>query len=195
MALPKQIIILRHVEKDVEKKSNKGASKAGLARANYLADFLLTENPYFSKPDIIYCFNKHQEFNRSVQAMMPTIKIGKYPPECINLKYNNDEEDTNKMILSLFDKENADKVILICWEHKIIPYLVKTIGKILDTSFKDFKSWNNNPPKDKDQLDNYSLIVVIDIKNKSLIGINQSNNFSDDESFLYPDKVKVLFKM
>jgi len=195
MSLPKQIIILRHVEKDADKKSNKGASKAGLARANYLADFLLGENPFFSRPDIIYCFNKHNEFNRSVQAMMPTIKIGHYPPECVNLEYNNDEEETNKMIASLFSKENSGKVVLICWEHKIIPYIVKSIGKIINTNFKEFKSWNNNPPKDKDQPDNYSLTVVINTTTKELIGINQSNKFSPDESVLHPDKVGVLFKM
>ena len=55
--LPKQIIICRHVNKPRDK-SCKGASKAGLARAIYLAGFFTTPNKAFNRVDQIYCFNK-----------------------------------------------------------------------------------------------------------------------------------------
>jgi hypothetical protein len=202
--LPKQIIICRHIDKVTtgKHKDDSGGSKKGLARANYLADFFLTSNPCFNRPDMIYAFSKKKEdYNRSIQAMTPLFKIGQYKPEQFNTQYNDSEGGSQKMIDSLFSPTNAGKTLLLCWEHTILPEIVREIGKRLNPDkhlFKDFKVWNINPTKGKDDTDLYSMVVIINVETSSLIGINQSNDFTVDDSELRPDKksyTHILYKM
>lgn len=194
--LPKCIILLRHSDKP--KKDEYGCSKRGLARANYLAKYFLTENKYFTKPDVIYAFRKNGRpdvlLNRSVQTVTPLYYAGQYKPEQLITLYDNTEKETSKMLEDMFHPKNAGKVILCCWEHKMLPVIVKHIGKIIDKPFKEFVSWNMKPKKADDST-LFNMSVIIDIENKSLIGLEQSDKFSDDESYLYDSPIKELFKM
>ena len=202
--LPKQIILCRHVEKGKDK-SKLGACVRGLARANYIAGMFLTPNPIFETPNMIYVFQKKNrkdpKLNRSMQSAAPLIQAGHYKSEQVNSEFENDDKGTLKMIDSMFSPNNAGKVILCFWEHKILPKIVREIGKRMDKDkpvFKDFLEWNEKPWKGKDDPDLYSLTIVINIASTSLVGINQSNNYSKDGSMLYPDDKswsKILFKM
>jgi hypothetical protein len=209
--LPKQLIVIRHGEKNKSAKSkdNPGCSKAGLARANYLADFFLTPNSIFQKPDIIYVFQKTKKpdplLNRSVQLATPLIKIGQYQPNQVNSEFDDGKGDTTKMVNDIFSPSNAGKVVLCIWEHSEIPNIIQEAGKIIAAAqghskplFSHFKGWNLDPTKAKDDGDLYSLTVVINTATSNLVAINQSNNFSKDESVLNPDPTsftKILFSM
>lgn len=203
--LPKQIILCRHIDKGKDK-SKPGASVRGLARANYIAGMFLTPNPIFEVPTMIYVFRKKNRkgdklLNRSMQSAAPLIQAGHYKPEQVNSEFDNSDADTLKMIDNMFSAHNSGKVIICFWEHKILPKIVREIGKRMGKDkpvFKDFCEWNEKPWKGKDDPDLYSLTVVINIGTASLIGINQSNNYSKDGSMLYAEPstfTNILFKM
>ena len=196
--LPKQIYIIRHAEKEKNPKFF-GCSKRGLARSLFLAGFFLTPSELIFKPDLIYCFNKHKNKNRSVQTATPLYKIGQYKPEQLNTQFNNDEEDTAKMLDSMFHPDNAGKIILCIWEHKIIPRIIRSIGDRLGIrSFSDFKVWSQKPWKGKDDRSLFSLVIIIETASKVLVACSQGDNFTKDESELLSDAKtlgKILFKM
>jgi hypothetical protein len=193
--LPKQIIIVRHAEKERDDHDAEGASKKGLARANYVASLFLTPNPAFEKPDIIYAFqkkhNKEPLLNRSVQLALPLVNVGRYEvPVQFNTQFEDTPKETVKMIESVFAESNAQKVVLIIWEHAMIPHIVREIGARFQPHkplFKDFKSWSLAPEKKKDDPELYSLILVLDSTLQTLTAYNQSNDFSKDDSMLFPD--------
>lgn len=198
---PKQVIICRHIEKDLKHKDYPGGSKEGLARANYLADLFLNPSPLFNRPDIIYAFNKKGGLlNRSYQAVAPLIKIGQYKVDQVNVQFTDDKEGTSQMIESMFSSTNEGKSIICVWEHSQIPLIIQQIGKRISPDkpvFQDFKEWSLKPWKGKEDDDLYSMVIVIDIASKSLIAFNQSNNFSVDRSVLLPEEgvPKILYKM
>ena len=90
----KQIIIIRHGEKTSDKQFY-GLSQQGLIRSLYLVDYfnnpkVINNEQAYNKPDLIYCFNKHNCINRSKQLMQPLIDSGiPYNSNFIKLDRNN----------------------------------------------------------------------------------------------------------
>ena len=198
--LPREIIIIRHGEK-TEDKNFFGLSQKGLARSIYLLDYFtnpveINGKHVYNKPDIIYCFNKHDGLNRSKQLMQPLIDSG----IVYNIESNNDKKGTEQMVDDLFNDKNKDLTLLVCWEHTIIPDLVQMIGKKISGNkniYKKFKYWSTDPAKGKHgESDNslYSLTVVIDPLNHTLRCVNQSDNFNKACSLLKKaDKYQIGF--
>lgn len=150
----------------------------------------------YNKPDLIYCFNKHNCVNRSKQLMQPLIDTG-IPHNC---KFNDTDKDTEAIVEELFNASNDSKTLLICWEHKSIPLLIQLIGdKIAKNTFKNFKYWATNPQnpgngKNDDSL--YSMTVIINYDNNTLKCINQSDDFDKKVTVLKPaDKYTVQYSI
>jgi hypothetical protein len=192
-SFPKQIIVIRHAEKDEHEHDNPGASKRGLARANYLADFFLTPNSVFQKPTMIYAFQKKKSklplLNRSVQLVLPLLQKGQYLPSQFNTDFDDNDADTLSMVENVFQSKNAANVVLIVWEHTQIPNILQEIGKRIHVKsrFHDMRVWSETPWKGKEDSNLYSLTCVVDLQTERLTAINQSNHFSKDDSFLFPD--------
>jgi hypothetical protein len=192
--LPKQIIVIRHGEKPSDDK-NPNLSIKGVARSKYLIDYFL--NPViegaYNKPDIIYVYNIHKGANRSRELMQPLIDL-KIP---YNMDYDDSKKGTHDLVKDVFSKHNDNKTVLICWEHNIIPDIINEIGdNIKKNLFDKFRSWSNNPTGKKGDDDLYSLTIIIDPHNKQLIGINQSDDFSEDHTILNKlSSYNIIFKM
>src|SRR5437868_1396817 len=189
MTLPKQIYIIRHGEKP-DDRSIPDLSIQGLARAHYLINYWKNQN--LPNPDIIYCFrNGHGLRNRSNQVMTPLSIIHNIK---INSEFKDDKEE--KEMVDHVMKNNANQIVLICWEHNNIPLVVKFIYDILAEQDIDknimknnLKYWSLDPEngvtvksKSKSKSpendhDLYSLTLSIDVESKQLTGLSQSNNF------------------
>lgn len=195
---PKQIIICRHGEKPKDTHFF-GLSQKGLARSAYLIEYFadpikINKIEMYNKPDKIYCFSTHDGINRSKQLMQPLIDAHNIP---VNTEYNNHKHGTTQLVDELFTPDNDNLTILICWEHNIIPELIQQIGEKIDNAdFNKIKYWSSNPEKIHTDDDAYSLTFVIEPSAKSLIIVNQSDDFSKDDSKLKKlDKYKVLFTL
>lgn len=200
--LPKQIIIIRHGEKPNDKDFF-GLSQQGLARSKYLVDYfsnpiIIDGRQMFERPQMIFCFDVHDGINRSRQLMQPLIDTG--IPFVDNI--NNGKNGTSELVDKIFDDEYENKTLLICWEHKIIPFMVNEIGKKLNNDkFNDFKFWaidpkNGNKHKHDDEL--YSMTIIIDplTKTNTLNCIDQSNDFGKNNAVLKKiKKYVVLFSL
>jgi hypothetical protein len=201
MSLPKQIILCRHVEKPSDS-SDPNCSRKGEARAEYLAQFFLTPNGTFNRPDFIYAFHKKSSGldNRSFEGVEPLIQIGDFTPSQINTSFDDGLTQSLAMIADLLQNRKG-QTVLVCWEHKILPQLIQAIGKSIaggESIFQNFRSWNANPrdAKNDDQL--YSLTIVIDVAQKQLAAISQSNDFDKKTDKFIPDPKafsKILFTM
>jgi len=193
----KQIIIIRHGEKPKDKDCF-GLSQKGLARSAYLVDYFadpvsVKGHVMYNKPDKIYCFDEHTGINRSKQLMQPLIDSHHIPYNC---EYNDHTSGTTQMVNNIFTND-ANLIILICWEHNIIPELIQLIGKHIDCSnFDKFKCWSDTPEKGKTDEDEYGLTIVINPEDKSLIMIDQSNDFSKNDQLLKKlDNYKIIYKL
>jgi hypothetical protein len=198
--LPKQIILCRHVEKPKDP-ANHGASRKGEARAQYLAQFFLTPNTTFNKPDFIYAFTKKASGldNRSYEAMEPLIKIGTYDSDKVNTTFGDSKSDSLSMISDVL-KNHGGETVLICWEHNVLPMMIQSIGQHIssDDVFHEFQSWNANPSKTETDNELYSLTIVIDVPRKCLTAISQSDNYdSKQDKFIFDANSfsRILFKM
>jgi len=199
--MPKEIIVIRHGEKPKDKK-DQNLSTEGVARSHYLVDYFLhpvvdaNNKPYYDVPQLIYVFNKHKNQNRSAELAKFLIDSG-IPS---NANFNDDKKDTLAMVDDLFKSENDDKTLLVIWEHTLIPFLIQAIGsKIKKNLFHNFNYWSVDPingKKGKDDGHLYSMTVVIDPKNKSAIGVQQSDDFNSTGTVLtdIPEH-KILFTL
>jgi hypothetical protein len=175
---PKKIYIIRHGEKPDE--DSHDLSIQGVARAHYLTDYWV--NQHVPNPDIIYCFKKNGTENRSDQLMVPLSYKYNIP---INSNYT-DKKDEDKLVEDVLSN-NADKIVLICWEHNNIPLIVKLIydklskKNVMNTAFQ---YWSTDPKNGvsggKNDSSLYSLTLLIDTESLVLTGSNQSDNFMDD---------------
>lgn len=197
MKLPKQILIIRHGEKPKDKNFF-GLSQQGLARSKYLVDYftnpiVIKGEQMYEKPEMIFCFDVHDGINRSRQLMQPLIDTG--IPYDDNM--NDGKEGTSQLIEEILSEKYENKIVLVCWEHKIIPFLINEIGKKLNNnSFKDFKYWAADPKngvKGTDDSDLYSMTVVIDPVANTLKCLNQSTRFDNNDRVL--KKAKEYFVM
>jgi hypothetical protein len=203
---PRQIIIIRHGEKPRDK-DNFGLSQQGFARSKYLVDYftdpvIINGKQMYQRPQMIYCFNTHDGVNRSRQSMQPLIDTGiQYDDELSNGK-----SGTQSLVDQIFDDKNQNKTILVCWEHKIIPFLVEEIGKRMSKNenqnknrFKDFNFWALDPKNgEKGENDHslYSMTVIIDLTENTLQCINQSTDFNKNSQVLKKEKdYHILFSL
>ena len=195
---PKKIYIIRHGEKP-DDEDIPDLSIQGVTRAHYLIDYWTKQN--VPNPDIIYCFrNKHGIRNRSYELMTPL-------SEKYKIKVNSDFRDKadEKVLVDHVMSNNADKIVLICWEHKNISFIIKSIYDILTKNNnidKKIKYWSLDPSrgvnyksdKFEDDHELYSLTIMIDVESRLLTGLSQSNIFIND-TFLKEQPINILFSI
>ncbi len=124
-AQPRQVCIIRHAEKPLE---GNHLSLAGRERAAALVPLFL-ESPElleFRLPVAIYAQSQKKETSslRAIETVKPLAESLKLT---INEKFNRDQ--FREMVADvLHNSAYKDRMVLICWEHKIIPEIVKALG-------------------------------------------------------------------
>jgi len=124
-ATPAKVIIIRHGEKPIE---GNELSVQGCERAYLLPNFF----KQWSQFAAIYAQqpNGKKSSLRPIQTVTPTAL--KY-----NLKINNSfrRDEYEKMTVDLLDNTNFDgKVIIVSWEHTLIPKIAEGLGVRLNAS-------------------------------------------------------------
>jgi hypothetical protein len=190
MTSPRYVLVIRHVDKDTDHPDFQGASKAGLARANFWGRYFSSPRLALPRPEFIYAFNvKGSLVNRAVQAVNPLIDIAHIP---LSTDYTNSAKQTEAMALAAMSR--PDNCVLIVWEHHLLPSVVQKIGDVIakrqnlsSNPFSKFRGWCITPWTGAVDDDLYSLLLLIDTEKATITAWNQSNHFSDDASFLFPD--------
>lgn len=125
IAVPAQIIIVRHGEKPV---GSNELSIRGQERAAALRPYLLGTQAllHYGPPVAIYAQKPDSEDPslREIQTCIPTAKALHIK---INTQYTHEQSsELAKAILE--NSAYANKSVLICWEHHAIPALVHSLG-------------------------------------------------------------------
>jgi len=148
-ATPAQILLIRHAEKpDI----GNGLSENGLKRAQELRSYF-ENNPAVTKfgtPVAIYAM-KPKDAEGSIRPIQTVTPLA----NDLGLKIHADylREDIQSLSHDILSNSDYDgKMVLICWEHKIIPDIVVALGvnsRPQDWSDSDFWTvfeinYNNN---------------------------------------------------
>jgi len=128
IATPKQIVILRHGEKEthnlVEEQYNV-LSKKGIERAKKLANYFF-KKPKFLKGKINYLFACTP---RTLQTISYTSRKLKIPVSTFFALTKKDiHRATREVTQELKKKIYDDKTVVITWSHKAIPVLANMLG-------------------------------------------------------------------
>ena len=125
LATPAQILIIRHAEKPAD---GIHLSPEGEQRAAALVEYF-EKNPDVTKygtPAAIYAIQPKDD-DSSVRSIETVTPLAKALGIAIKTPFNKDEvKDLAKEILA--DKNYDGKMVLICWDHKMIPELAKKLG-------------------------------------------------------------------
>ncbi|MFI5361409.1 MAG: histidine phosphatase family protein [Elusimicrobiota bacterium] len=124
-ATPAQVIIIRHGEKPDE---GNELSPRGFQRAQALVDFF-EHSPAVTRhgtPAAIYAMNPKDEDGslRPIQTVTPLA-------EALGLRIDHDyvKDELPQLVKDIKANHAYDgKMVLICWEHKMIPVLVSDFG-------------------------------------------------------------------
>ncbi|MBW4551649.1 MAG: hypothetical protein KME35_11140 [Aphanocapsa sp. GSE-SYN-MK-11-07L] len=124
LALPGQIVILRHGNKDMQNPADTNLDAAGLNRAIALPNILLKR---YGKPATIFApqpIPPNGNNIRSLQTITPTaIQAGVN----INTQYTvGQEADLARFLLT--DQTLNGKTVFVTWEHDHIPNLATALG-------------------------------------------------------------------
>jgi hypothetical protein len=124
-ATPAQILIIRHAEKPL---TGPNLSPEGEARANALIGFFQKDPRMlqYGLPVAIYAASPTKEDGslRSIETVEPLAKALNLP---IHEEFNKDEyADAAAEILN--DVEYEGRMVLLSWEHKVIPSLAEALG-------------------------------------------------------------------
>ena len=124
MAMPSQILMIRHAEKPV---SGNELSPKGWERAKLLPSlFERIEFKKFGMPTALYAMTPSKP-GGSVRA----IQTLRYVSEKLVLKINSDftRDQVIEMVSEIKNERTYDgKMIVICWEHKVLLDLAKALG-------------------------------------------------------------------
>lgn len=125
VALPAQVIIIRHAEKPL---SGQSLSQKGKERAAALVPFFLNAHDMvvFGAPTAIYAAAAIKETDskrtaETVQGLADALKI------TVNNRF---EVDDYKAMVSEIKSTPSytGKTVLICWEHQVIPEIARSFG-------------------------------------------------------------------
>jgi hypothetical protein len=120
---PRTILLIRHAEKPAETVVSPDLSPQGFKRADAL--FELFEPSHrridaFPKPDFIFAARDSKMSNRCSETVAPLAKQLKVD---VNSQFAN--EDFAKLAYELLHKRRyADKTVLVCWHHGLLPALI-----------------------------------------------------------------------
>lgn len=135
-ALPAQVIIIRHGEKP---RDGDSLNTRGRERAAALAPFFqeTKEVLAFGTPVAIYAFkpSKTDTSKRSIETVTPLA-------EALNITINKEyvHDDYKRMVAEIKTRpEYNDRMVLICWEHHLIPEITRAFGALQSPS-----KWNGD---------------------------------------------------
>jgi hypothetical protein len=117
---PKQILIIRHAEKN-DSKADIHLNTRGYQRAAALPTLFPLR---FETPDFLFASRQSKHSNRPVETVTPLASA-------LGLKIDNNyaEEDFRFLSQRLLSKPiYAGKIVLICWHHENIPGLARALG-------------------------------------------------------------------
>ena len=129
----KQIILIRHGEKDVAIDPIH-LSKRGMYRAYYLIDYFQHTGGELSVPQSIYAMKQHS-FESSNRCVETVEKLSSALGVPIHADYTCYEVDR---LIECIQNDPAS-VVLVCWEHNAIPMLARMLG------FTKVHSWGFSP--------------------------------------------------
>jgi broad specificity phosphatase PhoE len=117
---PKQILIVRHAEKNGDK-SDIHLNARGYARAAALPTLFPSR---FDTPEFLFASRKSAHSNRPLETITPLATA-------LRLKIDNTftNEDYARLARHVLGKPvHAGKTVLICWHHGNIPALARALG-------------------------------------------------------------------
>jgi hypothetical protein len=124
-ATPAQVIIIRHAEKP---STGNELNAQGWRRANALVGFF-EKNPAVTRygtPVAIYAMDPGDEdgSERPIQTVTPLAKdLG------LAIQHPFPKNDLDKLVKAVLENPDYNQhMVLICWEHHVIPDLVETFG-------------------------------------------------------------------
>lgn len=129
---PSQVIILRHAEKPVGEKNDKGEffenlSEKGYQRAAALSEYI----PYrFGIPDFLFAVKPNYQYQafRTLETLAPlsyNLDYGK--KDFFNLQYTVNQVD--EMVHEILNNPKYDrKKVVICWDHRSINKITEKLG-------------------------------------------------------------------
>ena len=189
--LPNQIIFIRHGEKN-EHHDDGNLNKTGEVHANCWTEFFKDKNrpANICMPNAFYAMKKENKKDSSDRPYQTILPLAKYN----NLPINNNflRDDYVNAVTDILYK-NESKIVLVCWEHKVIVDLVNEIIKEVYNDKCDFKvhSWGNKILKSKDNPDDFSTLWKITFEENKLklhvysgcsVDSNKNYNFHNKEN-------------
>lgn len=131
-ATPKEIIIIRHGDKLPQKSPGVTLSAKGQLRAEALVPYFLKT---FGRPDFIFVSKpsaKHSKSHsfREIQTVAPLAnRLTQLEHKAFPINYPYRAPNyANLADLLLSNVKYDNKLILVCWDHRVIPKLAKLLG-------------------------------------------------------------------
>lgn len=124
LAVPAQVIIIRHGEKPA---TGSNLNVRGEERATALVPYFLN-NPaltQYGPPVAIYAAGSHKNATtRSIETCTPTAQaLG------ISVQATYTKKDFAPLAQDILNNPKySGKTVLVCWEHKMIPFLTNALG-------------------------------------------------------------------
>lgn len=133
MAMPKEVIIIRHADKLDQPRPGPTLSAKGQVRAVKFAFYYLEK---FGEPDFVIAVNPYSFIGknssiRELQTVAPLINLlsSKHPETGFPILHPYESADFKNLAkFVLKDKMFNGKVVLICWNHTKIPQLAERLG-------------------------------------------------------------------
>ena len=147
-AAPAQIIFIRHAEKPAD---GPELSERGWVRAKALAS-LFTSDPRALEhgPAVAIFAMKPTKAGNSVRAIQTMESTAQALKIKIDRHYSRDEVD--ELVSGILKSKAGDgKTVIVCWEHDMIPKMLKALG------------WKSGPKKWDDEV--YDRLWVLDLEN------------------------------
>lgn len=127
-AMPKAIILIRHAEKPVPENISSSLSERGWQRARLLPQ-IFVQNRFLNQiglPEFLFAAGKVKEDSsvRSIETLQFLSKTIQVP---VNDSFNRDEY--KDLVSELYhNPAYNNKVVMICWQHKILSKIVGRLG-------------------------------------------------------------------
>jgi hypothetical protein len=157
LAAPAQVLIIRHGEKS---DSGSGLSDSGQERAQALVGYF-QNNPAvtrFGTPAAIYAMSPTNDDEAGLRPMLTVTPLANALGITVNDQYA--REDVQTLSQSILSNAAYDgKMVLVCWEHKMIAPMAASFGV--------------KPQPDNYDKNEYGQIWEIDFSNNQVIDFRQ----------------------
>jgi len=116
------IYLIRHGEKNRD--GSRGLNENGLVRSRRLPE-IFCEGCRFEEPDVLIARSITADSKRPYDTLIPLSNQYQLP---IDGKYRYNGELASYILHSVYQRDWCNKVILVCWKHKLLPGLAQALG-------------------------------------------------------------------